>query len=45
MIVKNAKKFPDLHEILKSCQLKFSEFSEIKNYCDDLEMGIYFNGF
>ncbi len=32
------KKFPDLHEILKSCQLKFSEFSEIKNYCDDLEI-------
>ena len=32
------KKFPDLHEILKGCQLKFSEFSEIKNYCDDLKI-------
>ncbi len=32
------KKFSELHDVLKSCELKFSEFLIIKNYCDELNI-------
>ena len=31
-------KFPELHEILKKCELNQSDFSTIKNYCDELNI-------
>ena len=39
------KKFAELHDILKSCELKLSEFSTIKNYCDDLDIEFFSTAF
>ena len=30
------KKFPELYDIINSCELSFSDFEDIKLYCDDL---------